>query len=287
MIETTYTEKHIAALQFAKTVRTRSLMLNFLIVVALTVPAAFAADSDSSLSAEPTLINILPGSVTGKNGINLNASDAPAKVVWQALACELSDCKLYPAKLRIDVANQSGSAHVSNVRMRRSKPDEITVALIAGLPAPGKEIDTYFTTRSTRTQLDASSGSIGIAFNVPQVGLYRILPRWNNKTQDNFMTLYAEQDMQRQAVGRIPLQVLNSAFKTADILVWAGDIDGDGKLDLITRNTPDSYGFGSNDAGTTLSNGLHLWLSTRAEQGQLMGLAASVENWQEVSEEDE
>ena len=241
-------------------------------------------------------MSILPGSVIAKNGITLEAPNIPSKAAWQALVCTLSGCELRSVRLRIEGAKPLGidknaepsaSVHVSIVRTRRSKPGEMTVALIAGLPGAGKQVDTYFTTRTPRNSLDATTGSIGIAFNMPNAGLCRILPRWNNKAADPFMTLYVEQGTQRQPVGKIPLEVLNRGFKTRDILVWAGDIDGDGKVDLITRNTPDSYGVVGKRGSAALSTGLNLWLSTKAESGNMVGLAASLDSWEDVVEENE
>ncbi|HEY3198549.1 MAG TPA: hypothetical protein VGJ57_11090 [Nitrospirales bacterium] len=139
--------------------------------------------------------------------------------------------------------------------------------------------------RSPRSSLDATSGSIGIAFNMPNIGLGRVLPRWNNKTSDAFMTLYVEQGAQRQPIGKIPMEVLSRGLKTKDILIWAGDIDGDGKLDLITRNMPDSSGVAGSGAEAGLSRGLNLWLSTKALPGNMMDLAASLDSWEDVVEE--
>lgn len=55
-------------------------------------------------------------------------------------------------------------------------------------------------------------------------------------------------------------------FKPRDYLVWAGDLDGDGKLDLII-----------NRGGGTVSTRLALFLSSLAQPGELVGLAGLFE----------
>lgn len=47
-------------------------------------------------------------------------------------------------------------------------------------------------------------------------------------------------------------------------ILWAGDLDGDGKLDLVTEHSP-AY----------LSSLVQIWLSSKAKPGHALGLAAS------------
>lgn len=255
-------------------------------VVSVAILVALVSYSGIVPAAEPGSIKILPGSAIANSGIKLEASEIPRKAGWQALVCGPSSCELKPVR----VSNNKAAGLVRAVpypvqRLTRNKPNEITIALLTGLPATDKPIATYFSTSTPRTSLDASSGSMGTAFNIPNTGLCRILPRWNNVGADTFMTLYLEQGAQRQSVGIIPLEVLNQEFSTKSILLWAGDIDGDRKLDLITRNSAGSYSLPNKGGDIALGTGIHLWLSTNAPPGHLVRLAASLENWEDVVED--
>jgi|GEM_PF-3845144 len=231
--------------------------------------------------------NVLPGTATAPLGIKVPTPAQTTAAKWQALVCHRDICELRVVRLKIEpVENETEMSHVSLMRTRNSKPGEFTVAIFAGLPVASNPVSTYFTTRTPRTPRDAISGTIGVVFTLPDTGICRILPRWNKKSADDFMTLYVEQGSQRQAVGKIPISVLNRRFKTRDILIWAGDLDGDGKLDLITRNTPDSYSTQGSNSDTVISNGLNVWLSSIAKEGELMGLAASLDYWQDLVEEE-
>jgi hypothetical protein len=249
--------------------------------------AAFMTYSMTSLSEDIKPIKILPGAAVGKLGIKIEGLEVSKKSIWRALVCVQSSCELRSVKFNFEKDVQKPEIlHISLIRNRSGKLGEMTVAVFSGLPNSDNPVKTYFTTRSPRTALDSVSGTIGIAFDMPNSGLCKILPRWNHEAADKAMTVYVEQGQQRQAIGKIPIEALSRRFKTRDILIWAGDLDGDGKLDLITRNTPDAYGVNSSGSDAVISNGLNLWLSSIATSGSMMGLAASLDNWEDIVEEE-
>ena len=104
------------------------------------------------------------------------------------------------------------------------------------------------------------------------------MPRWAGGGSNDFVTFHLEterlgQSHQRQALGRVNLEVINAGIKAKDVLIWAGDLDGDGKIDLITRTGPNSS-----------QPGLQLWLSGQAQGQQLVGPAAELTDWADIEE---
>jgi hypothetical protein len=108
---------------------------------------------------------------------------------------------------------------------------------------------------------------------VPKGHDYHLVPRWRQTPENPWLTLNLETAQQRQRLGLIGLEALAAGLKTRDIVIWAGDLDSDGKIDLITR-AGDNPGMSS----------LHLWLSTQAATGDMVGLAASLQSWVDVDE---
>lgn len=256
-----------------------TVVLNHFVILSslfLAVPTAVAQD------AEQKKIYLLPGFPVDANSLNLPDSEMPSKEVWQALICSKGNCNLTVTKL--DVQKNESSIQVLKPQIQSGYSTQNTLIYIAGIPVNGKPIVTYFTPTVPRNQLDTSVGTIGTAFNMPTYGLTRILPRWNQEKEDDFMTLYVEQGKRRQAVALISLKSLAKDLKTRDILIWAGDIDGDSKLDLITRNRPDLFVTYS-ESGEQ-DSGLNLWLSSKAKKEELVGLASKLDHWETIMEEE-
>lgn len=134
-------------------------------------------------------------------------------------------------------------------------------------------VSTWFTLRTPRAPQDAGNGSLGVTVEVPGQGGYRLVPRWLENGRDRFLTLYLEAQGRRQNLGRIGLEAVDAGLKASDILIWAGDLDGDDRIDLITRAGDDPA-----------QRGLHLWLSGRANPGAMVGRATSLEAWADVEE---
>ena len=123
-----------------------------------------------------------------------------------------------------------------------------------------------------------SSGSLGLLLPVPGQLDWRLVPRWAANKDNDFLTFYLEVGKlgaayRRQALGRVSLEVVDNGIKPRDVLIWAGDLDGDGKMDLITRTGPNSA-----------QPGLQLWLSGQAKGEQLVAPAVELSNWTDVEE---
>jgi len=162
---------------------------------------------------------------------------------------------------------------------RPSSKKEYTIALVRGFSRPGRDpVPTWFTLRTPRSPLDAVNGSLGISLQPSGKSNWRILPPWAEGENNNFLTFYLESgkpstSQQRQALGRVSLEVVSEGIKPKDVLIWAGDLDGDGKIDLITRTGPNSA-----------LPGLQLWLSSQAQGQQVVGPAAELTDWTDVEE---
>jgi len=193
---------------------------------------------------------------------------------WVGLVCRAARCELRPLTLGVLYAQSAESEdfHIFHPSVRR-KPvkSEYTIALLNGFArVPGAPIPTWFTLRTPRVPRDAASGSLGVTIQSPGRATWQIVPRWNAKESDDFLTVYLETkdqhgQMRRQSLGRISVKAVQSGVSTKDVLVWAGDLDGDGKIDLITRMDPKA-----------MQPGLQLWLSTLAQGDSLVGSAAEL-----------
>ena len=226
--------------------------------------------------SQKTTTAILPASIIRVESISLPLAVVP-KIGsgWRGLVCNLNSCELRPVDLHMPKPDGRDTQQI--IRWHRPatyKPvrGEYTIALLAGVgPADRTPVPTWYTLRTQRTVADAVNGSMGVSITPPSGETLRVLPRWSPSARR--LTLYAEQLGKQTALGHIPLQALEHGIKPRDILIWAGDIDTDGRPDFITRV--------AGDAGT---QGLHLWLSSKAQNGALVGLAASLPEWTDVEE---
>lgn len=96
---------------------------------------------------------------------------------------------------------------------------------------------------------------------------FRIVPRLVKATE--LIRIYLENDSHRQYLGELAIPHMNADFsnvaKQRDLLRWAGDLDGDSKIDLVMSF--DSW------VGNDLS--VVLFLSSYAIDGEFVGQAGS------------
>jgi hypothetical protein len=196
---------------------------------------------------------------------------------WLALICTGQACWLRSTTLTLDPDGcaQDRSLLVSLKRQLRLRHNEAFIALVARSIASPGPLKTAFNVRTPRRPEDAAYGSLGVALNMLDAEAARLIPRWNDKTRETYLTVYLETATRRQALGRISFEALHQGLKPHDILLWTGDLDGDGKVDLITQT-----------ATQTDSSTLSLWLSGQAKPNELVGLASSVEGWREIWEDE-
>ena len=94
-------------------------------------------------------------------------------------------------------------------------------------------VQAWFTLRTPRSVDEAANGSLGVIVSVPGGGDYHLVPRWRQTPENPWLTLYLETVQQRQRLGLIGLEAVAAGLKTRDIVIWAGDLDGDGKIDML------------------------------------------------------
>jgi hypothetical protein len=219
--------------------------------------SAFASDA-----AGEGAWGVLPAAVVRLDGVEIKPSSLPGHPRWLGLVCGPQGCELRAVDLVSMEASEPDKVRLVYERKNKNRPKgEFTVAVLSGAALrAGQAVPTWFTLRTP------------VTVRVPEQPPYRVLPRWNRQTQE--LPLYLEHAGQRQRLGAASREVLrnNNGIRASDLLVWAGDLDGDGRLDAITRVSPDN------------GAGLHLWLSSRAAAGQMMGLAASLDSWGDVME---
>lgn len=227
---------------------------------------------------DKTFTAILPPTVEVA-GVELSASAIPPSMRgnWQKLVCNDNACELRAIELNFHMqqgAEQllvNGSPTVQGGQAR----GEFTIALLQGTGTIEKRIvPTWYTLRRARSVDDDANGSLGLSIRTSAQESYRLIPRWRMNPQDDFLTLYLETRQSRQRLGIISLEAVKSGLAASDILLWAGDLDGDGRIDLITR---------VGDNGST--RGLHLWLSSLANGNAMVGRAASLDQWTDVDTE--
>jgi len=227
-------------------------------------------------------ISVLPTHALRKSGIEVHADQVPVsnRTNWQVLVCGENACELRPIRLQFDLQESDSSMRISPAPDETGLPvaGEFAIAVIHGMPVRNKvSTPTWYGQRRPTHTGDEANGTLGRSFTVSNGETYRVLPRWRKGSQDRFMTLYLESKRSRQRLGIVSFENINPGLRPeVDILIWAGDLDGDGKPDLITR------------AGNSgLVRGLHLWLSSRAIGPEMVGLASSIEDWSEGEDAEE
>lgn len=225
---------------------------------------------------------ILPASVLRNESTVISSAQSAglSGKGWAGLVCGAARCELRPVRLDIGTA-ADGRIAIVYPQAGRRKPvkGEYTIALVRGFSATDKAaVPTWFTLRTPRNPSDAASGSLGVSLQVPGQPDWRMVPRWALGKENDFLTFYLEAGnpgaaQRRQALGRVSLEVVDNGIKPRDVLIWAGDLDGDGKIDLITRTGPNSA-----------QPGLQLWLSGQAKGAQLVAPAAELTDWTDVEE---
>lgn len=194
---------------------------------------------------------------------------------WLALACVASRCALRPAALAVTAASWQG--HYDD---RPTRGQKLRFSL-AGSEQPNTRVLAWFAPRqaidflspgevTSYPEVDAVKGSFDAVVRTPQ-GDARFVPLlWSAKEwpASEGLQLPALQApallLQLRMAGRRQLLpgVLGSCagdLRGAQYLLWAGDLDRDGKPDYLV-----SYIDESGD--------MHLYLSSRAKPGQLVGL---------------
>jgi hypothetical protein len=204
-------------------------------------------------AAEPVMIDRVPDEAPV-----IDPDDPGPFVSWNVLACTKSRCSLEPTSVYYE-------------DKRRNK-DKFGIVMIAGLPERAS-VPAYFNPFRDRAQADDAYGSLGVALDgVPGQHGWRIVPRLSRMATVAAVTVYLEDGTRRQPVTAFPRDWLDDIISTDEFIYWAGDLDGDGKPDLLMSQPP------ADDEGEQeRRTGLHLWLSSVAGEGALVGHVASAQ----------
>ena len=187
---------------------------------------------------------------------------------WLALACIRKECTLEPASLAVKTETWQGhyddqpndGQHLS---FRRQSPGPGTVLawfhLDSRVPwlSPGP-VATYATSTSG-TKRPASEGTLELAVDLPDHRQATLVPLYDRK--QNAFLLQLRVPGKRQILDAI---ASCSHVVTPTYLVWAGDIDRDGKPDFLIDL--------SDDVGSA-----HLYLAGQAGPDEIAGIAGSYE----------
>lgn len=246
----------------------------------LAMGMAIASTDGGSTETLPSYA-ILPASILRPEGVAIPIQDLSRFKNWHGLVCSNKGCELRSVNINFDAQPDSisqlgeGEMHIHYSALKEVE-GEFTIAFIGDNSEKSTTLlSTWFTSRAQRTAKDAENGSLGITISTPTQGDFHLVPRWNKRNNDAYLTLYLENKKQRQSLGQISLEAVNAGFKTSDILIWAGDMDGDGRIDLITQ-----------EGGSKTPTGLRLWLSTERGDDEMVGVAATLENWRAIEEQE-
>jgi hypothetical protein len=179
---------------------------------------------------------------------------------WAALVCKVSTCELRPIVVATDELEGRDPPPTTALQSLKLVEDEAVIAILRGLPdGTQHDVPTWFTEHTPRAPADEVNGSLGVTITADNGNAYHLMPRWNPQAAQ--LTFYLETKNQRQQLALFDIDYINVLeIKTTHVLKWAGDIDGDGRIDLITGN--------ESSADLTA---IHLWLSSHASQGQITG----------------
>ena len=182
---------------------------------------------------------------------------------WLALSCTNTGCSLEPAKL--SVRSQQWQGHYDDVPTRGQKLDFRKVKSGTGKViawfrharkvtwlVPGT-ITTYGSI-VTRFRRPSSEGTLELALDIPNGGEARLVPLLNRK-ESKFLLQLREND-RRQTLGEL-------GGCTHDVsltyLLWAGDLDSDGRPDYLV----------------SVDEQFVLYLSSKAKGDALVGVGGS------------
>lgn len=217
--------------------------------------------------------------VTGPGFRSFPKGTMPQGDAWQGLYCDASTCEIREATVAVmsgTIADCGDEEAYAETVFAPGNP----VALFAGLALPPGRVATIVLARKT-----------------PQQSLHfmklRKLGRWQARLEDRTLEMFwirlprpnsPDESMYRYFLGSGAVkQFFFSSFGAGDtggavtpFVHWAGDLDGDGKPDLLVEIP---YGM-DDDAETRCEVAYRLYLSSRAAAGEVLHKAAQTTGMQ-------
>lgn len=237
--------------------------------------ACVAARADES-GAPRTGIGILPPEIaTPAFAMGVTDQHFQPDWEWQALVCRRK-CELEPVKLLmtpVKVQPYDGEAEQGHVYALDRELEAAPLLLLRDLPdSIRKKPETWLHAGLGAYPASSTVGTLEIDIAVPGDPA-RIVPRYAGRHDGTHMFhLYLESKNGRQLLARIPVDGIvgpSGIARGPQLLRWAGDLDGDDKLDLIMTLSSRA----GEDASATL------FLSSAAKDGEMVGMAAAFYYW--------
>ena len=210
---------------------------------------------------------------------------------WLALACSAEGCALEPATLAVKRKSWQGlrddaptQGQKLEFRLEAPSKGRVVVAWFHTLGAPPWiKARGVPTSRSPQRALrrPQDRGTLEVAVDLPGGGEALLVPLLVQEEDANRANHAIANSIMLQLRVKGARQMLPGLLDTsggpdggcksydwdswADYLLWAGDLDGDGRLDLLVKF---GGGYGSDDGYD-----VHLYLSSAAKARQIVGLA--------------
>jgi hypothetical protein len=247
------------------------------IVGAQQVGAQQPGDKPASLP-----VSILPGEIASTQfAVGVPDLGFDPAWEWQALVCH-KRCELEPVKLLmtpVKVQPYDGEPLPGHVYAVDGKRETHPLVLMRGLP-PGFRArpETWLHAGLENYPPSRTQGTLEIDIPSPQGEFARIVPRYAGEVDGTPMfKVYLEMKAgetktRRQLLAELPVDIIagpSAMARGPQLLRWAGDLDGDDKLDLI-MNFSSRYG-----TSTTAT----LFLSSAAKADDLVGVAGGFGYW--------
>ncbi len=160
---------------------------------------------------------------------------------WLALTCR-EHCTLVPVELRTQPATVtpagSDTALSGQTLALERKPEGVLIAVLRGLPGKfRRRPDTRLHGGMASYPRPGSRGTLEIGISGGRGDRARIVPRLpRDATYETPLSYYLEADGKRQLLGSVSESEIagyDALAKGTQLLRWAGDLDGDGRLDLV------------------------------------------------------
>lgn len=228
--------------------------------------AASGAEQIEDASDEAVLFFPAPSDSTAGLAWIVGGDPVPAGDGWWILACD-EDCALHAATLQ-----------VSETAASRSEDEKMPAQKLQWTPVPAGQVVAIFRPMAANVALHMKAGVINtmdyypesppadtmnITIQLDKAQTALLVPRVASAGAEQIDRLELRIDGKRQALPGYQLSNLDEVPDASQILSWAGDLDGDGKLDLIISH--DSW-----------QVDVALYLSSLAQPGELVGLAGSM-----------